>query len=137
MLLLIDSTMGSMVLPPSRATVFDIICCFGGYNPVLSILVATLGSSLGGTVNWILGRLVILARMKYHKSEYSDPNRHLQSVLLVHLALLSWTHIVGSLINVLCGYLRVGIVRTYLAVFTSHVVHSTYCAVLSKFLNLW
>ncbi|KAA8474592.1 hypothetical protein F0Q53_01890 [Anaplasma marginale] len=137
LLLFTDSVVGSVVLPVNRATVFDIICCFGGYDPLTSILVATLGALLGGIVNWCLGRLVMFARMRYHKSEYTQPGGYLQLACLAPLALLSWTHIVGSLINVSCGYLRVNLGYTCLAVFVSHFAYSTYHAIITKFLNLW
>ncbi|MFV9877988.1 MAG: hypothetical protein AB8U40_01660 [Anaplasma ovis] len=137
LLLFTDSMLGSMVLPIRRPTVFDIMCCFGGYNPLISISVATLGALLGGIVNWCLGRLVVLARMRYHKSEYVRLHGYLQLAFLAPLALLSWAYIVGSLINVSCGYLRANLGYTCLAVSVSYFAYYTYHAIITKFLTLW
>ena len=137
LLLFTDSVLGFMVLPVSRTTVFDIMCCFGGYSPLISISVATLGALLGGIVNWCLGRLVVLARMRYHKSEHVRLNGYLQLALLAPLAMLSWTYIVGSLINVSCGYLRVNLSYTCLAVSISYLAYYTHHAIITKFLTLW
>ncbi|MGN7678999.1 MAG: hypothetical protein ACTJLL_04570 [Anaplasma sp.] len=138
LLLFTDSIIGSMVLPVSGATVFRIMCYFGGYGCVPSIAIATLGSSVGGAVNWLLGRLVVLARAKYHRSEGGMPHIYVRSAVLALLALFAWMHVVGSLIGVLCGCFRVRASYTYLITLASYLAYFIYQATINDFLSqLW
>ncbi|MGN7661656.1 MAG: hypothetical protein ACTJLK_03460 [Anaplasma sp.] len=135
LLLFADSVMGSMALPVSGATVFRIMCYFGGYGCVPSIAIATFGSSVGGAVNWLLGRLVVLARAKYHRLESGVPHIYVRSAVLALLALFAWMHVAGSLIGVLCGCLRVRASYTYLTALVSHLAYFVYQAAINNFLS--
>ena len=138
LLLFVDSMVASLVLPLSRFTAFDIMCCFGGYGVTLSVLIGALGASFGGLINWFLGRLLYLARISYHKSSVSGSymNFYITVILLLLLTALGWVHVVGSLINVVCGYLRIRSVYTLCAVFLSYLGYMVYSLLLGNCLLL-
>ncbi len=55
-----DSFMAALVVPERSELVFGTMQSFGGYNMMLAIILAALGSTLGFLVNYGLGRLVLL-----------------------------------------------------------------------------
>ena len=128
LLLFVDGLVASLVLPLSKFTAFHIMCCFGGYEATASLIVGALGASFGGLINWFLGRLVYLARMGYHKSSglSSSTRGYISLMLLSLLCAFGWVHVVGSLINVICGYHRIRIVYTFCAVFLSYLGYMAY-----------
>jgi membrane protein YqaA with SNARE-associated domain len=52
-----DSWLSSLIIPPHREYVFDVMNIFGGYNTLYMIIVATLGGIAGVTCDWFLGRM--------------------------------------------------------------------------------
>jgi membrane protein YqaA with SNARE-associated domain len=74
------------------------------------LLFGVLGSSLGGIVNWYLGRITISIRKSYHKleNEYTTP-KIVRNLLIYAVALLSWVPALGSVIQVLSGYFKLNL----------------------------
>ncbi len=79
----------------------------GNVSPILLIIVATVGNTLGGVTNIIIGRL--LPQLK-QQTGHAIAVRWLQRYGLAAL-LFSWVPVVGDLLCVLAGWLRMPWVR--------------------------
>ncbi len=111
LLLFTDNLVSSLILPIHQSFVFYTMLYFRSYyNPLLTLLFGVLGSSIGGMVNWYLGRITISIRKSYHKleNEYKTP-RIIKNLLIYAVALLSWEPAFGSVIQVLSGYFKLNL----------------------------
>ena len=127
LLLFVDSFVASVVLPISRLTVFNVMCCFGGYEANISIAISSLGAAFGGVVNWFFGKLIYLARVGYHQNLIPQKtHNYICLSLLLTACAFSWVHIVGALINVVCGFFRVGAVWAFCSTFISYAGYLVY-----------
>jgi membrane protein YqaA with SNARE-associated domain len=80
-----------------------------GYDPIISVVVATLGNSLGGLTNYLLGRL---GNPNWLKKSKLNPDKlqkysHYISQFGSLCALLSWVPIIGDPLLVILGFMRV------------------------------
>ncbi|WP_353270138.1 DedA family protein [Wolbachia endosymbiont (group A) of Myopa testacea] len=110
-LLFTDSLVSSLVLPIHQGFVFNTMLYFRSYyTPLLMLFFGVLGSSLGGIVNWYLGRITISIRKSYHKleNEYTMP-KVTKNLLIFATLLLSWVPALGSVIQILSGYFKLNL----------------------------
>lgn len=110
-LLFTDSLVSSLVLPIHQGFVFNTMLYFKSYyTPLLMLFFGVLGSSLGGIVNWYLGRITISIRKSYHKleNEYTMP-KVTKNLLIFATLLLSWVPALGSVIQILSGYFKLNL----------------------------
>ncbi|WP_406832528.1 DedA family protein [Wolbachia endosymbiont (group A) of Apoderus coryli] len=110
-LLFKDSLLSSLVLPIHQGFVFNTMLYFRSYyTPLLMLFFGVLGSSLGGIVNWYLGRITISIRKSYHKLEngYTMPEAT-KNLLIFATLLLSWVPALGSVIQILSGYFKLNL----------------------------
>lgn len=110
-LLFTDSLVSSLVLPIHQGFVFNTMLYFRSYYiPLLMLFFGVLGSSLGGIVNWYLGRITISIRKSYHKLEngYTMP-KATKTLLIFATLLLSWVPALGSVIQILSGYFKLNL----------------------------
>ncbi|QGR02967.1 DedA family protein [Ehrlichia ruminantium] len=130
-LLFIDSLVAALVLPLNKVLIFKIMSYFGGYNYFLMLLVATLGSVVGSIINWVLGRMIICARMGYHKTQddYGRLGRYICSVLMLLSLVCSWVPVWGAIVNILSGYFRIRILDLMGLVFISYLGYFIYCII--------
>ncbi|WP_410542074.1 DedA family protein [Wolbachia endosymbiont (group B) of Ennomos erosarius] len=110
-LLFKDSLLSSLVLPIHQGFVFNTMLYFRSYyTPLLMLFFGVLGSSLGGIVNWYLGKITISIRKSYHKleNEYTMP-KVTKNLLIFATLLLSWVPALGSVIQILSGYFKLNL----------------------------
>ncbi|WP_341821143.1 DedA family protein [Wolbachia endosymbiont (group A) of Myopa testacea] len=110
-LLFTDSLVSSLILPIRQGFVFNTMLYFRSYyTPLLMLFFGVLGSSLGGIVNWYLGRITISIRKSYHKleNEYTMP-KVAKNLLIFATLLLSWVPALGSVIQILSGYFKLNL----------------------------
>ena len=79
------------------------------YDPILCLIVATTGNSLGGLTNYWLG---MVGKIESLKKLFKNPMRYDRLVSSVNkygywLGLLSWTPILGDPLTVALGFFRV------------------------------
>ncbi|QXK92163.1 DedA family protein [Neoehrlichia mikurensis] len=124
-LLFIDSLVAALILPLNKIVIFKIMYYFGGYNTTLMIIIATLGSLIGGLVNLILGRIIIHARMEYHNSEQLQHKfiPYITKIVTLLVLIISWIPFWGALVNALSGYLKSNIMLTLVAISISYLVY--------------
>ncbi|MBV0899676.1 MAG: DedA family protein [Wolbachia endosymbiont of Fragariocoptes setiger] len=105
-LLFQDNFLSSVILPIHKGFVFEVMLYFKQYhNIVLMLLFGILGSCLGGSINWILGRLILFIRKLYDKLQDSSINSKTVRNLLIFLILLfSWMPPLGGIVQITSGY---------------------------------
>jgi membrane protein YqaA with SNARE-associated domain len=80
-----------------------------GYSPVIAVLVATAGNSLGGLTNYLLGMVgnpKWLQKTKLSEEKISKYSFYINKYGSI-LALLSWVPIIGDPLLIVLGFLRV------------------------------
>jgi membrane protein YqaA with SNARE-associated domain len=80
-----------------------------GYDPVISVIVATIGNSLGGLTNYYLGKFGKFLWLKKSEATEKKQNKlkHYITKYGSLCALLSWVPIVGDPLLVMLGFMRV------------------------------
>lgn len=106
-LLFTDSLISSLILPLNEVLVFKVMLYFNTYNRFFMLITATLGSSIGGVINWCLGRVMIYVRSKYGKTD--KVFNYYKSVIIGLIIFLAWVPILGSLITVISGRLKLSL----------------------------
>ncbi|PZD57982.1 DedA family protein [Pantoea ananatis] len=102
--LLSSSFLSATLLPGSSEALLVALLIAKSASVYGLILVASLGNTLGGLTNIILGRLLPLKRQgRWHETAMTWLQRLGPAALL-----LSWLPIVGDLLCVLAGWLRFG-----------------------------
>src|SRR6218665_325496 len=101
--------LSSTIIPfPSEATV--LYCLSQNQNPILVLIIATIGNSLGGATNYFLGQF---ARDKWMKK--TTPKA--QQLVLnygTYTALLSWLPIIGDPMMVALGVYKTKKIPTFI-----------------------
>lgn len=102
--LLSSSFLSATLLPGSSEALLVALLIAKSASVYGLILVASLGNTLGGLTNIILGRLLPLKRQgRWHETAMTWLQRLGPAALL-----LSWLPVVGDLLCVLAGWLRFG-----------------------------
>lgn len=108
--LLLDSLMGTLVLPPHSELVFDVMQSFGGYEASLMISLAVVGSIGGLLVNYGFGKLVLTCRNQPWFTERSATFNKLGYYFAryaVWFLPLTFIPVVGTLLTVTAGIFQV------------------------------
>ncbi|MDD9331504.1 MAG: DedA family protein [Wolbachia sp.] len=110
-LLFKDNLLSSLILPIRQDFTFKTMLYFKShYNLLLMLLFGVLGSSLGGIINWCLGKITIYIRKSYHKLENEHiTSKTIENLLISSAALLSWVPALGSVVQVLSGYFKLNL----------------------------
>ena len=80
-----------------------------GYDPVISVIVATIGNSLGGLTNYYLGKFGKFLWIKKSEKAENKQNKLKQYVTKYGslCAMLSWVPIIGDPLLVMLGFMRI------------------------------
>ena len=124
--LFIISFLAATILPLTSEAVL-LLFLASGFDPMVCLLVATIGNSLGGVSNYGLGMIGHPEKMK---ARFKNPRRFIQVAAAVRkygywLGLLSWTPILGDPLTIVLGYFRVRFIPFLLLM------------VLGKFVRYW
>lgn len=101
--------LAATVVPASSEAVLGALLLNGGPSPVLLLVVASLGNTLGSAVNWVLGRLV--TRFRDRRWFPASPEQLARAERWyrrygVWSLLLSWVPVIGDPLTVIAGVLR-------------------------------
>lgn len=100
--LLSSSFLSATLLPGSSEAVLIALLLAGKSEPWVLVLIATIGNSLGGLTNVILGRLFPLrGTSRWQEKALQWLQRFGPGALL-----LSWVPVIGDLLCLLAGWLR-------------------------------
>lgn len=82
---------------------------FAGADPLIILIIASLGNTIGGTTNYLIGRLLDQEKLR---SKINNPKRYDAFVRYgnrygIYLGLISWVPIIGDPLILVAGFLRV------------------------------
>lgn len=97
-----SSFLSATLLPGSSEAVLVALLLAGKSEPGLLVLIATIGNSLGGLTNVILGRFFPLRKTSRWQEKATAFLRRYGAVAL----LLSWMPVIGDLLCLLAGWMR-------------------------------
>ncbi|EMG7902696.1 YqaA family protein [Enterobacter hormaechei] len=98
-----SSFLSSTLLPGSSEVVLVAMLLSGVSQPWLLVLIATMGNSLGGLTNVILGRFFPLReKSRWQEKAVGWLKRYGAATLL-----LSWMPVIGDLLCLLAGWMRI------------------------------
>lgn len=98
-----SSFLSSTLLPGNSEVVLVAMLLSGVSQPWLLVLIATMGNSLGGLTNVILGRFFPLRE----KSRWQEKAVGWQKRYGAATLLLSWMPVIGDLLCLLAGWMRI------------------------------
>jgi membrane protein YqaA with SNARE-associated domain len=107
--LFVSAFSSATLLPGVSEAVLAGVIAAGASPHGLAILVATVGNTLGSTVNWAIGRF--LAHYRDHP-RFPVPKSHFERYLDAHrdwgvwVLLLSWAPVIGDPLTIVSGVLR-------------------------------
>jgi membrane protein YqaA with SNARE-associated domain len=107
--LLFSSFLSATLLPGSSEALLAGLIAMSGQPVVLLIAVATLGNTLGATVNWALGRLVAEGHQKIRlpiTPEQNDKASRWFRRYRVWSLFFSWVPVVGDPLTAVAGLTR-------------------------------
>nr|WP_276524864.1 YqaA family protein [Enterobacter hormaechei] len=98
-----SSFLSSTLLPANSEVVLVAMLLSGVSQPWLLVLIATMGNSLGGLTNVILGRFFPLReKSRWQEKAVGWLKRYGAATLL-----LSWMPVIGDLLCLLAGWMRI------------------------------
>jgi membrane protein YqaA with SNARE-associated domain len=106
--LFVSAFLASTLLPGGSEAVLAYLASNETHSPLMLLLVAAVGNTLGGMTSWGIGRLIAY---KYPARELLKP-AHQQAVDRIQrwgspLLLLSWLPVIGDPLCVAAGWLRI------------------------------
>ena len=106
--LFIACFLAATILPFASEAVLALFLA-ASFDPVICLIVATTGNSLGGLTNYGLG---MLGKPNALRKIYKSPQRYTRMVSAVDkygywLGLLSWTPFIGDPLTIALGFFRV------------------------------
>ena len=107
--LFVAALLSATLLPGASEAAFALVLAKGTSSPTAAIAIATVGNTLGSTVNWAIGRF--LSSYKHHPRFPVRSDRYADYVAAyqrwgVWTLLLSWVPIIGDPLTVISGALR-------------------------------
>ncbi|MHA1018677.1 YqaA family protein [Enterobacter mori] len=101
--LFVSSFLSATLLPGNSEVVLVAMLLSGVSQPWLLVLIATMGNSLGGLTNVILGRFFPLReKSRWQEKAVGWLKRYGAATLL-----LSWMPVIGDLLCLLAGWMRI------------------------------
>jgi len=98
-----SSFLSATLLPGSSEVLLVALLISGVSQPWLINLIATMGNSLGGVTNVILGRFFPLRKT----SRWQEKAQHYLKRYGAATLLLSWMPVIGDLLCLLAGWMRI------------------------------
>jgi membrane protein YqaA with SNARE-associated domain len=98
-----SSFLSATLLPGNSEVVLVALLLSGASQPWLLVLIATMGNSLGGLTNVILGRFFPLRETSRWQEKATGWLRRYGAATL----LLSWMPVIGDLLCLLAGWMRI------------------------------
>ncbi|ELO83393.1 hypothetical protein SEEERB17_013402 [Salmonella enterica subsp. enterica serovar Enteritidis str. SARB17] len=103
-----SSFLSATLLPGNSEVVLVAMLVSGVSHPWVLVLTATMGNSLGGVTNVILGRFFPLRKTSRWQEKATGWLKHYGAATL----LLSWMPVIGDLLCLLAGWMRIPWGRT-------------------------
>lgn len=116
--LFISSFLAATVIPVASEALLILMLSMG-YDPIISLISATIGNTLGGWLNYMIGRMGNPHWLKFFGANLERINKWKNKVNKYGswMALFSWLPFIGDVLGVALGFFRVRILPTFLFIF--------------------
>lgn len=116
--LFISSFLAATIIPVTSEALLILMLSMG-YDPLISLTSATIGNTLGGWLNYIIGRMGNPYWLKVFGATLERINKWKNKVNKYGswMALFSWLPFIGDVLGVALGFFRVRILPTFLFIF--------------------
>ena len=116
--LFLTSFFAATIIPVSSEA-FLIIMLTLGYDSLNCVLVSTVGNTLGGWLNYIIGRIGNPDWLRFFRASREKINNWKQRVQKYSywLALFTWLPFIGDLLGVALGFFRAPIILSFIFIF--------------------
>ena len=116
--LFISSFLAATIIPVTSEALLILMLSMG-YDPLISLTSATIGNTLGGWLNYIIGRMGNPYWLKVFGATLERINKWKNKVNKYGswMALFSWLPFIGDVLGIALGFFRVRILPTFLFIF--------------------
>ena len=116
--LFISSFLAATIIPVTSEALLILMLSMG-YDPLISLTSATIGNTLGGWLNYIIGRMGNPYWLKVFGANLERINKWKNKVNKYGswMALFSWLPFIGDVLGIALGFFRVRILPTFLFMF--------------------
>ena len=122
--LFIISFLAATILPLSSELVLSTMLLIDSFNKYLLLVVASFGNILGSSVNWYLGKKILIFKSKRwfpaNETQIAKSEIYFKKYGIWSL-LLAWVPIIGDPLTILAGVLRVNFFTFLLLVSISKI----------------
>ncbi len=133
--LFISSFLAATIIPVASEALLILMLSMG-YDPIISLTSATIGNTLGGWLNYMIGRMGNPYWLKVFGATLERINKWKNTVNKYGswMALFSWLPIIGDVLGIALGFFRVRILPTFLFIFIGKFLRYLFLILFYNFL---
>ena len=133
--LFISSFLAATIIPVTSEALLILILSMG-YDPLISLTSATIGNTLGGWLNYIIGRMGNPYWLKVFGATLERINKWKNKVNKYGswMALFSWLPFIGDVLGIALGFFRARILPTFLFIFIGKFLRYLFLILFYNFL---
>ena len=133
--LFISSFLAATIIPVTSEALLILILSMG-YDPLISLTSATIGNTLGGWLNYIIGRMGNPYWLKVFGATLERINKWKNKVNKYGswMALFSWLPFIGDVLGIALGFFRARILTTFLFIFIGKFLRYLFLILFYNFL---
>ena len=133
--LFISSFLAATIIPVASEALLILMLSMG-YDPIISLISATIGNTLGGWLNYMIGRMGNLYWLKVFGATLERINKWKNKVNKYGswMALFSWLPFIGDVLGIALGFFRARILPTFLFIFIGKFLRYLFLILFYNFL---
>ena len=133
--LFISSFLAATIIPVTSEALLILMLSMG-YDPLISLTSATIGNTLGGWLNYIIGRMGNPYWLKVFGATLERINKWKNKVNKYGswMALFSWLPFIGDVLGIALGFFRARILPTFLFIFIGKFLRYLFLILFCNFL---
>ena len=133
--LFISSFLAATIIPVTSEALLILMLSMG-YDPLISLTSATIGNTLGGWLNYIIGRIGNPYWLKVFGATLERINKWKNKVNKYGswMALFSWLPFIGDVLGIALGFFRARILPTFLFIFIGKFLRYLFLILFYNFL---
>ena len=133
--LFISSFLAATIIPVASEALLILMLSMG-YDPIISLISATIGNTLGGWLNYMIGRMGNPSWLKVFGATLERINKWKNKVNKYGswMALFSWLPFIGDVLGIALGFFRARILPTFLFIFIGKFLRYLFLILFYNFL---
>ena len=133
--LFISSFLAATIIPVTSEALLILMLSMG-YDPLISLTSSTIGNTLGGWLNYIIGRMGNPYWLKVFGATLERINKWKNKVNKYGswMALFSWLPFIGDVLGIALGFFRARILPTFLFIFIGKFLRYLFLILFYNFL---